>query len=161
VGTEVEEAMSGSAVLDQAPPILTPAPPIGGVTPSIEVHELEKRYAEVRAVDGISFAVAAREVFGLLGHNGASKTTTIRTLTGRTLPTAGTAEIANFDVVADRESVKPLINLVFEGQDLYERFSGRDNLRIFADAWLSYLVMAAWRAVAYLIVVRQLKRWQA
>jgi ABC-2 type transport system ATP-binding protein len=107
----------------------------GAQTPVIEVRDLHKRYGEVRAVDGISFSVAAGEIFGLLGHNGAGKTTTIRMLTGRTRPTAGSASIAGLDVVADRERVKPLINLVFEDQNLYERFSGRDNLRIFADLY--------------------------
>ena len=104
-------------------------------SPVIEVQGLHKRYGEVRAVDGISFAVAAGEVFGLLGHNGAGKTTTIRMLTGRTRPTSGSAAIAGFDVAAERERVKPLINLVFEDQNLYARFSGRDNLRIFADLY--------------------------
>jgi ABC-2 type transport system ATP-binding protein len=147
--------MNGSAVLDPTPasPTLAERPSFGGpgtiaaewevgalgetggATPVIEVRDLHKRYGEVRAVDGISFAVAAGEVFGLLGHNGAGKTTTIRTLTGRTKPTAGTATIAGLDVVADRDRVKPIINLVFEDQNLYERFSGRDNLRIFADLY--------------------------
>jgi ABC-2 type transport system ATP-binding protein len=104
-------------------------------SPVIEVRDLQKRYGEVRAVDGISFDVAAGEVFGLLGHNGAGKTTTIRVLTGRTRPTGGTAEIAGFDVVADRDRIKPIVNLVFEDQNLYERFSGRDNLRFFADLY--------------------------
>ena len=101
----------------------------------VEVTDLRKRYGEVRAVDGISFAVAAGEVFGLLGHNGAGKTTTIRMLTGRTRPTAGQARVAGLDVAAERERVKPLINLVFEDQNLYERLSGRDNLRLFAELY--------------------------
>ncbi len=101
----------------------------------VEVTDLRKRYGEVRAVDGITFAVAAGEVFGLLGHNGAGKTTTIRMLTGRTRPTAGQARVAGLDVAAERERVKPLINLVFEDQNLYERLSGRDNLRLFAELY--------------------------
>ena len=104
-------------------------------SPVIEVRDLQKRYGGVRAVDGISFDVAPGEVFGLLGHNGAGKTTTIRMLTGRTRPTGGTAGIAGFDVVAERDQIKPIVNLVFEDQNLYERFSGRDNLRIFADLY--------------------------
>src|SRR5688500_394344 len=104
-------------------------------SPVIEVQDLHKRYGAVRAVDGISFDVGAGEVFGLLGHNGAGKTTTIRMLTGRTRPTSGAAAIAGFDVAAERDPVKPIINLVFEDQNLYERFSGRDNLRIFADLY--------------------------
>jgi ABC-2 type transport system ATP-binding protein len=104
-------------------------------SPVIEVRDLQKRYGDVRAVDGVSFDVAPGEVFGLLGHNGAGKTTTIRMLTGRTRPTGGTAEIAGFDVVAERDRIKPIVNLVFEDQNLYERFSGHDNLRIFADLY--------------------------
>jgi ABC-2 type transport system ATP-binding protein len=145
-------AVHGAAVQDLAPPALPVAPPAGagdspatredgklaatgGATPIIEVRNLSKHYGPVRAVDGISFRVAAGEVFGLLGHNGAGKTTTIRVLTGRTRPTGGAASIAGLDIVADLERVKPLINLVFEEQNLYERFSGRDNLRIFADLY--------------------------
>jgi len=108
---------------------------IGGATPMVEVEDLRKHYGAVRAVDGVSFSVAPGEVFGLLGHNGAGKTTTIRMLTGRARPSGGAARVAGFDVAADRARIKPLINLVFEDQNLYERFSGRDNLRIFADLY--------------------------
>jgi ABC-2 type transport system ATP-binding protein len=101
----------------------------------IDVHDLKKRYGDTRAVAGLTFDVAAGEIFGLLGHNGAGKTTTIRMLTGRTRPSGGSARIGGFDVVAERDKIKPLINLVFEDQNLYERFSGHDNLRIFADLY--------------------------
>jgi ABC-2 type transport system ATP-binding protein len=101
----------------------------------IEVADLHKTYGTVRAVDGISFAVAEGEVFGFLGHNGAGKTTTVRILTGRTRPTAGSARIAGHDVIAEREAIKPLINLVFEDQNVYERMTGRENLRLFADLY--------------------------
>jgi ABC-2 type transport system ATP-binding protein len=106
-----------------------------GAMSMIEVTDLHKSYGTVRAVDGISFAVAEGEVFGFLGHNGAGKTTTVRILTGRTRPTAGSARIAGRDVVAEREAIKPLINLVFEDQNLYERMTGRENLRLFADLY--------------------------
>ncbi|MGI8475885.1 MAG: ATP-binding cassette domain-containing protein [Thermomicrobiales bacterium] len=106
-----------------------------GSAPIVEVDALEKHYGDVRAVDGISFAIAPGEVFGLLGHNGAGKTTTIRVLTGRTKPTGGSARVAGFDVATERDRVKPLINLVFEDQNLYERLSGRDNLAVFADLY--------------------------
>lgn len=102
---------------------------------AIEVRDLQKYYGDVHAVDGVSFTVAEGEVFGLLGHNGAGKTTTIRVLTGRARPTAGTAAIDGFDVTRQRDRIKPLINAVFEDPNLYERFSGRDNLRIFADLY--------------------------
>jgi ABC-2 type transport system ATP-binding protein len=101
----------------------------------IEVRDLKKHYGEVHAVDGITFSVPEGEIFGLLGHNGAGKTTTIRVLTGRTRPTDGEACVAGFDVTTDRDRVKPLINLVFEDQNLYERLSGRENLTVFADLY--------------------------
>ncbi len=101
----------------------------------IEVDGLAKHFGEVRAVDGISFSVAQGEIFGLLGHNGAGKTTTIRMLTGRTRPTSGQARIAGFDVVRQLDQVKPLINLVFEEPNLYERLSGRENLRFFSELY--------------------------
>lgn len=96
------------------------------------VEDLVKHYGAVHAVDGISFTVAEGEIFGLLGHNGAGKTTTIRMLTGRTRPSAGRASIAGFDVVEDLDQIKPIINLVFEDANLYERLTGRDNLAMFA-----------------------------
>jgi ABC-2 type transport system ATP-binding protein len=98
----------------------------------IEVDGLSKHYGDVRAVDDVSFSVAEGEILGLLGHNGAGKTTTIRMLTGRARPTSGRALIAGHDVVHERELVKPLINLVFEEQNLYERQTGRENLQLFA-----------------------------
>src|SRR5690349_6759225 len=102
---------------------------------AIEVTGLEKHYGSVRAVDGISFSVAEGEVFGLLGHNGAGKTTTIRMLTGRAFPTGGTATVAGYDVVHQRDQIKPLINAVFEDPNLYERLSGRDNLVFFCSLY--------------------------
>jgi ABC-2 type transport system ATP-binding protein len=101
----------------------------------IEVEDLCKHYGEVRAVDGVSFSVAEGEILGFLGHNGAGKTTTIRMLTGRARPTKGRAFIAGHDVRLERERVKPLINLVFEEQNLYERQTGRENLELFATLY--------------------------
>ena len=103
--------------------------------PMIEVKELTKHYGSVVALDGVTFSVFEGEILGLLGHNGAGKTTTIRLLTGRTRPTAGTAVINGCDVVTDLDRIKPIINLVFEDQNLYERLSGRDNLRLFAELY--------------------------
>lgn len=102
---------------------------------TVEVRDLRKHYGQIRAVDGISFSVAAGEVFGLLGHNGAGKTTTIRVLTGRARPSQGGATVLGHDVVSSRAAIRPLINLVFEDQNLYERMSGRDNLRLFATLY--------------------------
>ncbi len=100
-------------------------------TPMIVADSLAKHYGDVKAVDGISFTVARGEIFSLLGHNGAGKTTTIRMLTCRIKPTSGKAEVAGFDCVAHPGRIKPLINLVSQDQNLYERMSGRENLAFF------------------------------
>ncbi len=95
---------------------------------AIEVAGLSRTFKNVRAVDNISFTVEAGEIFGFLGHNGAGKTTSIRMLTGQLRPTAGHARVAGCDVVIERARLKPLIGVVSENQNLYERMSGRENL---------------------------------
>ena len=95
---------------------------------AIEVAGLSRTFKNLRAVDNISFTVEAGEIFGFLGHNGAGKTTSIRMLTGQLRPTAGQAQVAGCDVVTERQRLKPLIGVVSENQNLYERMSGRENL---------------------------------
>jgi len=102
------------------------------VSTIIETSHLARTYGSIHAVRDVSLAINEGEIFGLLGHNGAGKTTTIRMLTGRTRPTQGSATIAGYDVVTAIEHVRPLINLVFEDANLYERLSGWDNLALFA-----------------------------
>ena len=102
---------------------------------SIEVDGLSRTFNSLRAVDRISFTVEAGEVFGFLGHNGAGKTTTIRMLSGQLRPTAGTARVAGCDVTTDQERLKPLVGVVSEHQNLYERMSGRENLTFAARVY--------------------------
>lgn len=99
---------------------------------AIEVHELTRDYGDVRAVDGISFAVQPGECFGFLGPNGAGKTTTIKMLTGQLRPSGGQARVCGWDVMTQRQQLKPAIGVVFEQQNLYERMSARENLRFSA-----------------------------
>ena len=95
---------------------------------AIKVQSLTRDYNGLRAVDSISFEVEPGEIFGFLGPNGAGKTTTIKMLTGQLRPTAGRAWVVGFDVVEDRQQLKPQIGVVFEYQNIYERLSARDNL---------------------------------
>jgi ABC-2 type transport system ATP-binding protein len=101
----------------------------------IDVRNLSRHFGDVRAVDDVSFTVNRGEIFSFLGNNGAGKTTTIRMLTGRTLPTSGSATIAGMDVVQQRDEILPIINVVPEDQNLYERLTGRANLELFADLY--------------------------
>jgi ABC-2 type transport system ATP-binding protein len=99
----------------------------------IKASHLTRVFNSLIAVDHISFHVNRGEVFGFLGHNGAGKTTTIRMLTGQLRPTSGQASIDDHDVVTERFAIKPMIGVVFENQNLYERMSGRENLSFFAE----------------------------
>jgi len=95
---------------------------------AIETDNMTRTFNGLHAVDDLTFTVREGEVFGLLGPNGAGKTTTIRMLTGQLRPTAGQARVVGYDVVSERDRLKPQIGVVFEYQNLYERMSGRENL---------------------------------
>src|SRR6185369_14681722 len=95
---------------------------------SIDVEKLSRTFNGLKAVDDVSFSVEGGEIFGFLGHNGAGKTTTIRMLSGQLLPTSGRAQVAGCDVITEQRRLKPLIGVVSEHQNLYERMSGRENL---------------------------------
>ena len=99
---------------------------------AIEVESLSRAFNSLRAVDNISFSVDAGEIFGFLGHNGAGKTTTIRMLSGQLLPSSGRGRVAGCDVVTEQQRLRPLIGVVSEHQNLYERMSGRENLEFAA-----------------------------
>lgn len=99
---------------------------------SIKVQKLVREFDDQMVVKGVTFKVDEGEIFGLLGPNGAGKTTTLRMLTGRLRPTSGNAWVAGYDVVNERQLLKPQIGVVFEYQNIYERLSGRDNLRFAA-----------------------------
>lgn len=99
---------------------------------AIEVENLSRSFNGLRAVDNISFSVNAGEIFGFLGHNGAGKTTTIRMLSGQLLPGSGRGRVAGCDIVTEQQRLKPLIGVVSEHQNLYERMSGRENLEFAA-----------------------------
>ena len=99
---------------------------------AISVENLTRDYNGLRAVDGISFTVEPGEIFGFLGPNGAGKTTTIKMLTGQLRPSSGQARVMGCDVVSERQQLKPQIGVVFDSQNIYERLSGRDNLRFYA-----------------------------
>ncbi len=90
------------------------------ITQTIEVEQLVKRYphAPRNAVDGISFSVRRGEIFGLLGSNGAGKTTMIGILTTSVLPSSGRATIVGIDVVADPIGAKQRIAVVPQGINL-------------------------------------------
>jgi ABC-2 type transport system ATP-binding protein len=101
----------------------------------IEARDLVRRFGQVEAVRGVSFAVAAGEVFGFLGPNGAGKTTTIDMLCTLLRPTSGSAAINGFDVVRQRDDVRRAIGLVFQQPTLDKTLTAEQNLRFHAYAY--------------------------
>lgn len=100
---------------------------------AIVAEGLQKSFPGVRAVDGLSFDVRAGEIFGLVGPDGAGKTTTLRMLAGIMPPDAGTASIAGIDVVHDPEGAKHALSYMPQRFGLYEELTVDENIRFYAD----------------------------
>jgi ABC-2 type transport system ATP-binding protein len=95
---------------------------------AIEVRDLHKDFGEVYAVRGVSFEVAAGEIFSLLGPNGAGKSTTISMLACLLQPTAGDALVMGHSVLREEMAVKDAIGVVPQEIALYEDLTARENL---------------------------------
>jgi ABC-2 type transport system ATP-binding protein len=94
---------------------------------------LTKRFAEITAVNGLTFAVTRGEIFGLVGPDGCGKTATMRMLAGVMRPDNGSITIDGVDVVADPEKVKPHISYMPQRFALYEDLTVDENIRFYAD----------------------------
>jgi len=102
---------------------------------AIEVRGLTRRFGTFTAVDAISFDVAAGEVFGFLGANGAGKTTAIRMLIGLLAPSGGSARVAGFDVATQAEQVKRNIGYMSQRFSLYEDLTVRENITLYGGIY--------------------------
>lgn len=102
---------------------------------AIVAKQLTRTFGTFTAVDHISFAVGAGEVFGFLGANGAGKTTAIRMLTGLLQPSSGEATVAGCDVVRDTEAVKRSIGYMSQRFSLYDDLTVRENARLYGGLY--------------------------
>jgi sodium transport system ATP-binding protein len=107
------------------------------MTAPVTVHNLAKTFydegrGEVQAVDGVSFECRAGEIFGLLGANGAGKTTALRILATILKPTAGSASVMGHDVLAEPETVRASLGFSSSTTALYPRLTARETLDFFA-----------------------------
>jgi ABC-2 type transport system ATP-binding protein len=102
---------------------------------AVEMHGLSRHFGDVVAVDGLSLRVEEGELFGIVGPDGAGKTTTLRMLAGVLRPTDGTARVAGVDVREDPEGVKPKIAYMAQRFGLYEDLTVRENLDFYADLY--------------------------
>jgi ABC-2 type transport system ATP-binding protein len=96
----------------------------------VAARGLGKRYGELWALRDLDLDVPAGTVLGLLGHNGAGKTTAIRVLTTLTAPTEGEAAVAGFDVVAQAESVRARIGVAGQSATVDQLMTARANLEM-------------------------------
>lgn len=100
---------------------------------AIVVRGLTKDFPGVRAVDHLSFEVHSGEIFGLVGPDGAGKTTTMRILAGVMPPDEGSATVAESDVVANPEGAKHYLSYMPQRFGLYEDLTVEENIRFYAD----------------------------
>jgi ABC-2 type transport system ATP-binding protein len=100
---------------------------------AIKAEGLTKSFPGVRAVEALSFDVRAGEIFGLVGPDGAGKTTTLRMLAGVMPPDAGKATVAGFDVVRDPEGAKHALSYMPQRFGLYDDLTVDENIRFYAD----------------------------
>ena len=97
--------------------------------------DLGRTFGRFTAVDRITFQVAAGEVFGFLGANGAGKTTAIRMLIGLLEPSSGTARVAGHDVYTESEAIKRSIGYMSQRFSLYEDLTPRENIRLYGGIY--------------------------
>jgi daunorubicin resistance ABC transporter ATP-binding subunit len=98
--------------------------------PAVEAYGLRKAFGEVQALDGLSLAVPAGSVLGLLGPNGSGKTTTVSILSTSLHPDAGRATVGGLDVVAEAAQVRRVIGLAGQFAAVDPNLTGRENLRL-------------------------------
>jgi ABC-2 type transport system ATP-binding protein len=101
--------------------------------PIIETHDLTRRFGNLTAVDHLNLTVAAGEIFGLVGPDGAGKTTTLRMLCGLVNPSEGSAIVAGHNVTREPQAVKDRIGYMAQKFGLYLDLSVQENMDFYAD----------------------------
>lgn len=100
-------------------------------TPAIDVTDLVRTYGDYTAVKGLNFHVQRGEVFGLLGTNGAGKTSTLEVIEGLSAPSSGTVRISGLDPVADRAILRPELGIMLQSGGLPSQLTVAETM----DMW--------------------------
>jgi len=101
----------------------------------IEAEHLIKEYGTSRVIDDISFSVNAGEIYGIVGPDGAGKTTTVRLIAGIIDATAGEVRLAGFNIKSDLEKARSTIGYMPQRFSLYEDLTVEENIDFFADIY--------------------------
>ena len=99
---------------------------------AIETYGLSKSFGTARALDGVTFDVAEGEIFGMIGPDGAGKTTLFRLLTTLLTPDGGSARVLGYDIAADYRAIRSRVGYMPGRFSLYPDLSVRENLEFFA-----------------------------
>ncbi|MBN1483165.1 MAG: ABC transporter ATP-binding protein [Chloroflexia bacterium] len=107
-------------------------------TGAIRAEQLGRNFGSLAALAGLDLTVRQPEIFGLVGPDGAGKTTTLRLLSGVLAPSSGRAWVLGYDIVEQVEQVKALIGYMPQRFSLYPDLSVRENLAFFAEVYGVY-----------------------
>ena len=99
----------------------------------ISAKNITKNYGSVKALKGMSFEVGRGEIFGVIGPDGAGKTTLFRVLTTLLLPDSGMGSVVGFDLVKDYKSIRKCVGYMPGRFSLYQDLSVEENLKVFAS----------------------------
>jgi ABC-2 type transport system ATP-binding protein len=99
----------------------------------IRLEQISKRFGQRLAVDSLDLHVPQGHIYGLLGHNGAGKSTAIGMMLGQVWPTQGSARICGWDVTSNRQKALQKVGAIFESPAFYDYLSGYRNLEILAS----------------------------
>jgi ABC-2 type transport system ATP-binding protein len=99
----------------------------------IQATNLKKSFGETRAVDDVSLQIKAGEIYGLVGADGAGKTTTMRLLVGALLPDEGSVSVCGYDVIRKTEDARSQLGYLSQRFSMYEDLSVLENIRFFAE----------------------------
>lgn len=102
---------------------------------AIEIEELHKSYGKIHALNRVSFSVEKGEIFGLIGPDGAGKTSLIRILTTLIYPDKGKAAVFGLDVVNDYKEIRKMCGYMPERFSLYQDLSVEENLKFYASVF--------------------------
>jgi ABC-2 type transport system ATP-binding protein len=99
----------------------------------VQAINIKKHFGKVRAVDGVSLQIPAGEVYGLVGADGAGKTTTMRLLVGALRPDQGDVTVCGYDVIRKTEDARSQIGYLSQRFSMYEDLTVLENIRFFAE----------------------------
>ncbi|MFE0687263.1 ATP-binding cassette domain-containing protein [Streptomyces xiamenensis] len=123
----------------------TTSVPAAGRGPIVDVRDIRKTYAGRTVVDGVSFTVEEGEIFGILGLNGAGKTTSVECVGGLRVPDSGSVRVAGLDPVADHAEVTQVLGAQLQESALQARLTVREALELYSSFYPRRL---DWRPLA-------------